>query len=81
MLFVFIVGTRRKKTQDNRFLVSYVEIMNKDFFTDKKVLIMGLGRFGGGVDCAEFAARAGAKVIVTDLAPAAQLSDSIEKLE
>ncbi len=55
--------------------------MNKDFFTDKKVLIMGLGRFGGGVDVAEFAARAGAKVIVTDLAPAAQLSDSIDKLE
>ncbi len=42
---------------------------------------MGLGRFGGGVDVAEFAVRAGAKVIVTDLAPAAQLSDSIEKLE
>jgi len=55
--------------------------MNKDFFNDKKVLIMGLGRFGGGVDCAEFAVRAGAKVIVTDLAPAAQLSDSIDKLE
>ena len=55
--------------------------MNKDFFTDKKVLIMGLGRFGGGVDVAEFTARAGARVIVTDLAPAAQLSDSIDKLE
>jgi UDP-N-acetylmuramoylalanine--D-glutamate ligase len=35
--------------------------MNKDFFTDKKVLIMGLGRFGGGVDVAEFAVRAGAR--------------------
>jgi len=55
--------------------------MNEDFFTDKKVVIMGLGRFGGGVDVAEFATRAGAKVIVTDLAPAEQLSDSIEKLE
>jgi UDP-N-acetylmuramoylalanine--D-glutamate ligase len=55
--------------------------MNKDFFTDKKVLIMGLGRFGGGVDVAEFAVGAGAKVIVTDLAPAEQLSDSIDKLE
>ena len=42
---------------------------------------MGLGSFGGGVDVAEFAARAGAKVIVTDLAPATQLSDSIKKLE
>ncbi len=42
---------------------------------------MGLGRFGGGVDVAEFAVRAGAKVMVTDLAPAEQLSDSIDKLE
>ncbi len=50
-------------------------------FAAKKVLIMGLGRFGGGVDVAEFAVRAGAKVIVTDLAPAEQLSDSVEKLE
>jgi UDP-N-acetylmuramoylalanine--D-glutamate ligase len=54
--------------------------MNKDFFTDKKVLIMGLGRFGGGVDVAEFAVRAGAKVMVTDLAPAEQLSNSVDKL-
>ena len=42
---------------------------------------MGLGRFGGGVDVAEFAVKSGAKVIVTDLAPAEQLSDSIDKLE
>jgi len=55
--------------------------MDKDFFTDKKVLIMGLGRFGGGVDVTEFAVRAGAKVIVTDLAPASKLSDSIGKLK
>jgi UDP-N-acetylmuramoylalanine--D-glutamate ligase len=55
--------------------------MKKEFFSGKKVLVMGLGRFGGGVDCAEFAVRAGSKVIVTDLAPAEQLSDSIEKLE
>ncbi|MBC8469305.1 MAG: UDP-N-acetylmuramoyl-L-alanine--D-glutamate ligase [Planctomycetes bacterium] len=50
-------------------------------FAGKKVLIMGLGRFGGGVDCAEFAARAGAKVTVTDSAPAEKLSDSINKLK
>jgi len=55
--------------------------MNKEFFTAKIVLIMGLGRFGGGVDVAEFAVRAGAKVIVTDLALTEQLSDSIGKLE
>ncbi|MHC4329636.1 MAG: UDP-N-acetylmuramoyl-L-alanine--D-glutamate ligase [Planctomycetota bacterium] len=55
--------------------------MNKEFFRGKKVLVMGLGRFGGGVDVAEFASRAGAKVIVTDLAPAQQLTDSVEKLK
>ena len=41
---------------------------------------MGLGRFGGGVDVARFAHGAGAKVIVTDLAPAEQLSDSLNRL-
>ena len=42
---------------------------------------MGLGRFGGGVDVAKFAAGAGAKVTVTDLAPAEQLSGSLKQLE
>ena len=55
--------------------------MKKEFFAGKKVLVMGLGRFGGGVDVAEFAANAGAKVIITDLASADQLSDSIRKLK
>ena len=50
-------------------------------FAGKKVLIMGLGRFGGGIDCAEFTAKAGAKVIVTDSAPPEKLSDSINKLK
>jgi len=55
--------------------------MNKEFLSGKRVLVMGLGRFGGGVDVAEFAVRAGAKVVVTDLATASQLSNSISKLE
>lgn len=50
-------------------------------FVGKTVLIMGLGRFGGGVDAAEFATKAGAKVIITDLATQQQLSDSINKLK
>jgi len=49
-------------------------------FAAKKVLIMGLGRFGGGIDVARFAHGAGAKVIVTDLASAEQLSDSLSRL-
>jgi len=54
--------------------------MNTDFFTGRQVLVMGLGRFGGGLDAAQFACRAGAKVTVTDLASAEQLSDSISRL-
>jgi len=49
-------------------------------FAAKKVLIMGLGRFGGGIDVARFAHGAGARVIVTDLASAEQLSDSLSRL-
>ena len=41
---------------------------------------MGLGRFGGGADVAEFAYKAGAKVTVTDLASAQKLGDSISRL-
>jgi UDP-N-acetylmuramoylalanine--D-glutamate ligase len=55
--------------------------MDKQFFTGKNVLVMGLGRFGGGVDVAKFAAGAGAKIAITDLATEQQLSESIEKLE
>jgi len=55
--------------------------MDKQFFAGKNVLVMGLGRFGGGVDVAKFAAGAGAKVVITDLATEQQLSESIEKLK
>jgi len=55
--------------------------MNKEFFSGKTVLVMGLGRFGGGVDVAKFAHNVGAKVVVTDLAPAEKLQDSIEQLK
>ncbi len=57
-----------------------MSIRNKDF-AGKTILVMGLGRFGGGVDAAEFAVRAGGKVIITDLATRQQLGDSIEKLK
>ncbi len=45
--------------------------------TGKKVLVMGLGRFGGGVDAVRFAASAGARVVVTDKATEEKLQDSI----
>jgi len=55
--------------------------MDTAFLKGKSVLIMGLGRFGGGVDAAKFAASAGAKVIITDLAPAEKLQCSIDQLK
>jgi len=55
--------------------------MDRQFFTGKRVLVMGLGRFGGGADVAEFAHSLGAKVTITDLDSADKLSDSIKKLE
>ena len=55
--------------------------MDRGYFFGKKVLIMGLGRFGGGVDAAGFAYQMGAKVKVTDVASAQQLADSVKQLE
>ena len=55
--------------------------MDQAFFRDKKVVVMGLGRFGGGVDSALFAAKAGADVCVTDLSAEQQLADSMAALD
>lgn len=55
--------------------------MKKNIFTGKKILVMGLGRFGGGIDVVKFACAEGAKVIVTDLAKREELAESIKQLE
>jgi len=55
--------------------------MDKDYFRDKNILVMGLGRFGGGVDAVKFTCEAGAKVIVTDVAGEKELADSIKQLK
>ena len=57
------------------------KVMNREFFTGKKVLVMGLGRFGGGVDVVRFAAACGSSVMISDSASPEQLSDSIEALD
>ena len=54
--------------------------MDKTFLNGRNVIVMGLGRFGGGVDCAVFAAKSANKVIVTDLADEKKLADSIKPL-
>jgi UDP-N-acetylmuramoylalanine--D-glutamate ligase len=55
--------------------------MSEDFFRDKKILVMGLGRFGGGVDVVKFACEVGARVVVTDLAKPEALAESIAQLK
>jgi len=54
--------------------------MTKDFFSGKRVLVMGLGRFGGGLDSVRFAHQAGARVVVTDLADEETLAPVLEQL-
>ncbi|MDP6776947.1 MAG: UDP-N-acetylmuramoyl-L-alanine--D-glutamate ligase, partial [Candidatus Latescibacteria bacterium] len=47
----------------------------------RRVLVMGLGLFGGGVGAARYLQREGAEVTVTDLRTAETLSESIRALE
>lgn len=46
----------------------------------RRVVVMGLGSFGGGVGAARYLAALGARVLVTDLRPAEQLRPSLEAL-
>ncbi|KKK94389.1 hypothetical protein LCGC14_2683360, partial [marine sediment metagenome] len=55
--------------------------MDRSFFREKEVLVMGLGRFGGGLDSAIFACKSGARVTVTDLADRDCLGEALEALK
>jgi len=46
-------------------------------FAGKRVTVLGLGRFGGGIGAVRFLASCGAEVTVTDLKTEAELADSI----
>lgn len=50
-------------------------------FKDKKVTVMGLGLFGGGVGAAKYLVSQGADVTVTDLKSAVELSASLKLLD
>ena len=52
----------------------------KESYKDKKVTVMGLGLFGGGVGAAKFLVSQGADVMVTDLKSAEELSASLKML-
>lgn len=48
---------------------------------DKRVVVMGLGRFGGGLGATRFLVERGARVLVTDLAPPEKLADGLRELK
>lgn len=50
----------------------------KEFLKGKKVVVMGLGVFGGGVASAKFCVKHGASVTVTDLRDATALAGSLK---
>jgi UDP-N-acetylmuramoylalanine--D-glutamate ligase len=49
-------------------------------FENKNILVMGLGSFGGGLDCAKFAAALGRRVVVTDMAKQEKLKKAVDEL-
>jgi UDP-N-acetylmuramoylalanine--D-glutamate ligase len=49
-------------------------------FASRRVVVMGLGRFGGGVGVTRFLAGQGARVLVTDLAKADALRQSLDAI-
>ncbi|MFT3686289.1 MAG: Mur ligase family protein [Phycisphaerales bacterium] len=50
-------------------------------FRGKRVTVMGLGRFGGGLGATKFLASQGARVLVTDLSPADKLAEPLKEIE
>jgi UDP-N-acetylmuramoylalanine--D-glutamate ligase len=47
---------------------------------NKRITVMGLGRFGGGIAVARWLVQQGAQVLVTDKDPADKLADSVQQL-
>lgn len=54
--------------------------MSQNELDGKHVVVMGLGRFGGGIAVSRWLVEAGASVIVTDQADAGKLADSVAQL-
>lgn len=74
---IFVPGCQMKEK-----MVSQSNISNepKQAMLDQRVLVVGLGRFGGGVGVTRWLVQQGAKVTVTDLAPADSLKESIQEI-
>ena len=57
-----------------------MKAITRESFRGKKIMVMGLGLFEGGVGVTRFLVDQGADVIVTDLKVSDELGDSVEKL-
>lgn len=55
--------------------------MKQTEVADKRVIVMGLGRFGGGIAVTRWLLEQGAEVVVTDAAPAGKLTESLDQLK
>ncbi|MFK5956032.1 MAG: UDP-N-acetylmuramoyl-L-alanine--D-glutamate ligase [Planctomycetota bacterium] len=58
-----------------------MEVVLPTELSGRKVLVMGLGAFGGGAGCARALVQLGAEVTVTDLRPAEALQEALELLD
>jgi UDP-N-acetylmuramoylalanine--D-glutamate ligase len=52
-----------------------------DDLRNKRVVVAGLGHFGGCITAAQWLCRQGARVLVTDMSPAEKLVDSVKQLD
>src|SRR4051812_18630208 len=59
----------------DRIRVQVQEVRNK------RVTVAGLGRFGGNIAAARWLAENGARVLITDQAPAEKLAESVAQLD
>lgn len=50
-------------------------------YSGKRITVMGLGRFGGGIGVTRWLVAQGADVLVTDQEPADELADSVAKIQ
>jgi len=55
--------------------------MERDDWSGKRVVVMGLGRFGGGVGAARWLAERGADLLITDLASPESLAPALRPLD
>ena len=74
-----MVNAGRRNSTDNATAMEKPNLED-DRFSNTRVVVMGLGRFGGGVGLTRWLVESGANVVVSDPADRETLSDSLAKL-